>query len=180
MTEIEKAIRRIIKKNPGAAPLFKNLDVKWAAPEDTQGNWAEYYDRRESGPPDKPNPYRGRNTLLINKDRVGNNSEVLDEVILGDAMHQAPEIFPELYRRFTSGADEKYRAAMRSRYERIGDSRPFNDWLKYSGHDAMIRGGLLSEHPAHKKQGWGGFLKKFPFSKQQYMAVGDLKRKLKN
>jgi len=180
MTAIEQAIRRILEKNPGAAPLFKNLDIVWARPDETRGNWAEYYDRREEGAPDSPNRYYGRNTVALNKRRIGNDPEVLEEVILGDAMHQASEIFPELYRQFTGNPSPGYERKMRERHNRTGDRRPYDQWLKYSGHDAMIRGGLLAEYPTHKRQGWGGLLRNFPFSKQQYMALEDLKRKLKN
>ena len=181
MTELEKAIRRLLEKNPGAKPLFKDLDVVWTSPDAVRGNWAEFHHKDEPGPPGEPNPYQGKHTIALNQERVGAETDpaALEEIILGEAMHLLPETFPAEYGEFVSGSGEPYLEAQRRRYEQTGDPRDFEKWLKYSGHDALIRGALLSEMPTHKRQGWGGLLSQFPFSKEQFMALGDIKRRLK-
>jgi len=155
--------------------LFDNLDVVWGTPAVVGQGYAEYLPASESGPPGNPNPYQGRDTVAVNRDRVGSD-EMLDEIILGDAMHRLPTTYPTLYRQFTGNQSPGYEGMMRERHKRIGDPRSYDQWLKTSGHDSMIRGAVLSDMPQHSAAGWGGLLTQAPFSKEQYMALEDIRR----
>ena len=155
--------------------LFDNLDVVWGTPAVVGQGYAEYLPASESGPPGNPNPYQGRDTVAVNRDRVGSD-EMLDEIILGDAMHRLPTTYPTLYRQFTGNQSPGYEGMMRERHKRIGDPRSYDQWLKTSGHDSMIRGAVLSDMPQHSAAGWGGLLTQALFSKEQYMALEDIRR----
>ena len=177
---IPQSLERIRRQYPGAERLFNNLNVQWAPPGLLHGNqWAEYLRANEPGPPNNPNPFFGRPTVAVNRERI-RDPRVLDEVIMGDALHRLPEKHPAIHRQFTSGADPRYLAAMRERHQREGDRRSFEQWRRYSGDDAMIRGYLMRDYPAHREQGGGGMVGHFPYSKQQVMMLKDLERKLKS
>ena len=178
---IAQAIQDILDKYTGSKRLLSDTRVQWANPGMLQDRqWAEHYPVDEPGPPHQPNPFYGTNTIVLNEDKIRGtgNPEVLEETILGDSLHNLPNTNPALYNRFSSGADEKYLSAMRERQAIEGDNRPFEQWRKRAGDDAMIRGALLQNYPAHRRQGWSGIEKRFPFSKQQYMALGDIKRSI--
>ena len=155
--------------------LFDNLNVVWGTPQTVGRGYAEYFPATEPGPPGNPNPYIGTDTIAVNRDRVESDA-MLDEIILGDAMHRLPTTYPSLYRQFTGNQSPGYEEMMRERYKRTGDRRSYDQWLKKSGHDAMIRGGLLSDMPQHSRAGWGEMIARAPFSKEQYMALQDIKR----
>tara|TARA_X000001382_G_C3150639_1_gene172856 strand:- start:420 stop:986 length:567 start_codon:yes stop_codon:yes gene_type:complete len=175
---LSESIKRIIKRNPESEPLFRNLNLVWGNPKSLKGNYAEYFPANEPGAPGSPNPYFGMDTLAVNPDRATSN-ERLDEIVLGDAMHRMPKTFPSLYGQFTNNQSPGYERKMRERHKRTGDSRPYDQWLKSSGHDAMIRGAVLSDMPQHRSQNWGGLINRFPFSKQQHMALKGIKQKLR-
>ena len=175
---IASAIRGIIAENPDAAPLFRGLDVIWATPGEVGKNYAEYYPANEPGPPGKPNPYKGTDTVAVNRDRAI-SPEILKEIILGDAMHRLPKTYPSLYRQFVDNPSDGYSKEMHNRYNTEGDKRSYDTWLSQSGHDSMIRGGVLGDMPSHKSEGWGRLLSNFPFSKEQFMSIKDIKRRLR-
>ena len=172
MKELEESRKRIIERNPGAAPLFDGLNLVWGNPE--MENYAEYYPANEPGAPGNPNPYLGIDTLAVNRDKA-TTDERLDEIVLGDAMHRLPTTYPSLYRQFTGNPSPGYTEKMQQRHQRIGDPRPYDQWLGRSGNDSMIRGWALQDMPQHSSQNWGGLLSQFPFSQDQYMALQEIK-----
>jgi|TARA_Y100000310_G_scaffold138705_1_gene137727 hypothetical protein len=170
---LEKSKKRIIKGNPGASSLFDGLNLVFGKPE--MENYAEYYPADEPGAPGNPNPYFGIDTLSVNPSKA-TTDERLDEIVLGEAMHRLPTTYPSLYRQFTGNPSSGYTGRMKQRHQRIGDPRQYDQWLKTSGHDAMIRGAVLGDMPQHSAAGWGGLLSQFPFSQDQYMALQEIKK----
>jgi len=172
--DLGRSRKRIIRGNPGAAPLFDGLNLVWGTPKTVGSGYAEYYSADEPGALGNPNPYFGTDTLAVNRDKATTDAR-LDEIVLGDAMHRLPTTYPTLYHQFTGNQSPGYEWMMRERHKRIGDPRPYDQWLKTSGHDAMIRGAVLGDMPQHSAAGWGGLLSQFPFSQDQYMALQEIK-----
>ena len=179
--DIAESIRRILEGSPGAAPLFEDLDVRWTQDLHPR-QWAEYAPANEPGPPGKPNPFYGRNTISLNQQRIQdeNNPAILDEIIMGDALHRLKELYPSEYRQFSSSASPGYLEDRRHQYERSKDNRSFDQWLDSSGHDQIIRGYMMRNQPLHQRDGWGRMFRLggMPLSKQQTMTLMDLERML--
>jgi len=170
-------MQNVMAQYYGAGPLLSGVDVVAGQPwEFDRPAYAEYYPAGEMGAPgatlgadrQPTNPYYGTPTISLNMGQIGNDPRVLEEVILGDALHRLPAAYPDLYQQFLSAADEPYLQAQRQRYRHSGDQRAFLDWLRMSGHDAIIRGHLLQNYPMH--QNWD-VMNTFPLSEGQQSAL---------
>ena len=141
---LQQIKNQIAEKYPG---LRKAINEVQYVSGNLGDRFAEYLPADEPGAPNRPNPYKGKATLVLNPDKVKTREEAV-KVIAGDLLHHlryTDKGFQKLIKQYDSMAlaDPNIRKRQEARQATIAqsyqDARPLDQFMKVSGNDAVIR-----------------------------------------
>ena len=131
----QRRLGSVMERYPALAPYADRYDVR-------DGAGLEFY---QQGEPDSPNP----KAHVLQAPVGAPASDIAGEIVSHDLVNGVDPALTENYREFWRGLTPDQQGTLSDQYDwyrqNEGETRPFEQWLKYTGLPAYYRGYLFDQ-----------------------------------